>query len=70
MRIWRTDFTIFHSKLKIGQISPKTKIVLDLLEYLRASKFEGKKNEYDSNISRFYIQNINLDKLLPELKSD
>ena len=55
MRIWRTDFTIFHSKLKIGQISPKTKIVLDLLEYLRASKFEGKKNEYDSNISRFYI---------------
>ena len=49
MQVWHKLLKIFYSNPKFGQISPKTKILLDLLEYLDTSKFEGNKNKYDSN---------------------
>ena len=55
--------------LKLGKISARTKILLDLLECFHTSKFEDNKNENDSNILRFDIWNINLSKLVLELKS-
>ena len=36
-------FHDFYSKLKFGQIGPKTKILSDLLENLHTSQFEGPK---------------------------
>ena len=34
MQIWHGHHTIFHSKPKFGQIGPKSKTLLDLLESL------------------------------------
>ena len=38
--IWTLDF---YSKLKFGQIGPKTKMLSDLLENLHTSQFKGPK---------------------------
>ena len=37
MRIWYRHLPIFYSKGKFGQVSPKTKILLDLLENLHTN---------------------------------
>ena len=55
LKDWHRHLTIFYSKPKFRQIILKTKTVLILLENLHASQFQGKKNEYDNNILRFYI---------------
>ena len=54
IQIWHRHLTIFYSKSKFGQVSLKTKISLDLLEYLHMSQVEGNKDEYDSNILKNY----------------
>ena len=38
-----------------GHISPKTKILFNVLENLYTSKLDGNKNEHENNILRFYI---------------
>ena len=67
--MWQRYLTTFYSKLKFGQISPKTRISFDVLENLCKSKFEGNKKKYESNILRYYISNIKLGKLAPKWKS-
>ena len=49
------SFILRPLKSKFGQIGSKTKILLDLLEKLRTSQFEGSKYEFSINILRFYI---------------
>ena len=56
---------ILYLKSKFSQI----KISSDLLENVCTSQFESAQYEYNKSILRFFIQNRNLDKLVPELKS-
>ena len=43
--------------------------MIGLLKHLHMSLFKGNKKDYDSNIARFYIWNINLGTLVPNLNS-
>ena len=44
------------------------KIKSDLLEYVNTSQLEGTEYESDTGILRFFIQNLNLGKLVQKLK--
>ena len=59
---------IFYSKPKFGQVIPKSKILLDLLEYLHTCKFKGNKNEYDNDALDLVSLNKKLAKLVPKFK--
>ena len=48
---------------------PKIKILLDLLENVYASQFESAEYESDIGTLRFFIQNLDLGKLVLKLKS-
>ena len=52
----------------MGKNGPKNKIWLDLLENLHTSQIEDAGCEPDGGILRFFIQKLNLSKLVPKRK--
>ena len=48
--IWHHYFDIIHLKYKFGQIGPKIRASLNLLEYSHTRKFEDSKCKYDNKM--------------------
>ena len=61
-------FKTLYVKSIFGQISLKTKASSDLLESWHSRYFEGAEYKADMGILRFFIQNLNLEKLVSKLK--
>ena len=55
---------ILYLKSKLRQLGAKIKTSSDLLENVYTSQFEGAKCESDIGISYFFIENLNLGKLV------
>ena len=62
-------FLDFTSKIYLGKNGPKFKTLPDLLENLHSRNLEGVECRFNMNILGYFIQNLNLDKLILKLKS-